>query len=282
MSPEDLGNLAFPSPKEPARSPPPASYNTVSSASSACHESDTEIPSEVNVLSPPLGRQHSEQLNAKVSQRKTSRQGRFGQRYVTEDNEQIRLTTGCVPILKDGKIMLISASRQPEWILPKGGWEIDEPIEESAIRECFEEAGVVGTLGPKLSAIQYETRKAKRRRLEEKRRLDSDSTVASDDADDLSVPVTASVSLPDGGIKKLQERPHQDETASCNSTFSSSYSQVRLTLFPLYVTKVEREWPEAGRLRKAVSIDEAIRLTASRPEFQKAIIELKERNLHIK
>jgi len=77
-----------------------------------------------------------------------------------------RMVTGCVPIVEGGRILLVSASRKSEWILPKGGWETDELMEESAIRECFEEAGVLGVLGPRLSEIEYETRKGKKRRLE--------------------------------------------------------------------------------------------------------------------
>ena len=34
------------------------------------------------------------------------------------------------------------------------------------MREAFEEAGVIGVLGPKLTEVQYETRKSKKRRLE--------------------------------------------------------------------------------------------------------------------
>ena len=95
---------------------------------------------------------------------KTSRQGRATQRWITDpdSHETIRLTTGCVPILRGGKILFVSASRKPEWILPKGGWELDETMEESAVRECFEEAGVLGVLGPKLSDIQYETRQSQK------------------------------------------------------------------------------------------------------------------------
>ena len=40
-------------------------------------------------------------------------------------------------------------------------------------------------------------------------------------------------------------------------------------------------WPEQGRFRKIVGIDEAIQITQSRPYFQTALKELKERNLHI-
>ena len=36
----------------------------------------------------------------------------------------------------------------------------------SALRETYEEGGVLGTLGPKLTLIEYETKKAKKRRLE--------------------------------------------------------------------------------------------------------------------
>jgi hypothetical protein len=53
-----------------------------------------------------------------------------------------------------------------------------------------------------------------------------------------------------------------------------------MTLFPLYVTEVRDEWPEQGRLRKIVDIEEAIRMTESRPEFHEALKELRQRNLH--
>ena len=46
------------------------------------------------------------------------------------------------------------------------GWEMDESIEVGTHRETFEEAGVLGILGPKLTDVEYETRKGKKRRLE--------------------------------------------------------------------------------------------------------------------
>uniref|UniRef100_A0A6U6LR16 Nudix hydrolase domain-containing protein n=1 Tax=Odontella aurita TaxID=265563 RepID=A0A6U6LR16_9STRA len=105
--------------------------------------------------------------------RMTSRNGRETQRWVTDaaTNHLFRLTTGTVPIMRDGRILFCSASRKEEWILPKGGWEADETIEESALRETFEEGGVLGILGPKLEEIEYETRKAKKRRLEREDRI---------------------------------------------------------------------------------------------------------------
>jgi hypothetical protein len=43
---------------------------------------------------------------------------------------------GTIPILKGGKLLLVSASRKAEWILPKGEWESDYSMEESAICLC--------------------------------------------------------------------------------------------------------------------------------------------------
>lgn len=97
-----------------------------------------------------------------------SRNGRETQRFATDPQtgQLLRLTTGCVPIMKDGKILLVSSSRKGEWILPKGGWESDETMEVSALRETYEEGGILGVIGPRLGGIDFETRKAKIRRLE--------------------------------------------------------------------------------------------------------------------
>jgi len=285
----------------------------ISSSSSTCtRESDTlsDVEGHPKTLhSPQLDRAVSERLNAKVSMRKTSRQGRSSQRWLTDNitHESVRLVTGCVPILQGGKILLVSSNRKPEWILPKGGWERDEAIEESAVRETFEEAGVLGVLGPRLSDIQYETRKAKKRRLEQeeimRKFLKAESEYEKDEElkpsvettlhspEDVSI-VAAAAQSPDSPAALSQEaltkirgfsyasKP-SDETASNASTLSALYSQVRMTLFPLYVSKVHVTWPENSRLRKAVDIDEAIELLNTRPEFKQALLEVKERGLHL-
>lgn len=44
-------------------------------------------------------------------------------------------------------VLLISSSsgrNRTKWVFPKGGWESDETIENCALREAWEEAGVVG------------------------------------------------------------------------------------------------------------------------------------------
>lgn len=52
------------------------------------------------------------------------------------------------PTEPPGKYVLcVSSSRHPnKVVLPKGGWESHESVEEAALRECWEEAGVSGTI----------------------------------------------------------------------------------------------------------------------------------------
>lgn len=64
-----------------------------------------------------------------ILQTTESRNGRDMQRFATDKaGNLIRLTTGSVPIMANGMILLVSSSRKEEWILPKGGWENDESL----------------------------------------------------------------------------------------------------------------------------------------------------------
>ena len=263
----------------------------------------------------PLRLQESEKINMKVTTMKISRNGRQSQRWFTDPATQkvYRLTTGCVPILEGGRILFASSSRKPEWILPKGGWETDEQMEESAIRECFEEAGVVGILGPRLSVIEYETRKAKKRRLELEELQRKSKVLRTSSASPMSHVVPSGKDTPkeseqsnkvhvelsitpvavatpnshahvsDDEFSRIRGLgvPHSDETSSIASDSSTTHTHVRMYLFPLYVTEIKEEWPESGRFRKAVDIDEAIRMHEGRPEFRSALLEVKEKNLHL-
>ena len=260
-----------------------------------------------SLMTTPLRRQS--EIILKVTSQKKSRNGRQTQRYSTDPNSQrvCRMVTGCVPIVEGGKILFVSSSRKPEWILPKGGWERDEAMEESAIRECFEEAGVLGVIGPLLSEVEYETRKSKKRRKEFEelqknknfkalRAAPSDSPTPSAEeserapakvrpkpgAQDTTTPPQVVVS--NEAISRIRDgqSKQSDETCSVASDSSAAtHSHVRMSLFPLYVSEVKKEWPESGRLRKAVDIDEAIQMCESRPELRTVLIELKERNLHL-
>ncbi|ORY04592.1 hypothetical protein K493DRAFT_311296 [Basidiobolus meristosporus CBS 931.73] len=75
----------------------------------------------------------------------TARTGRDKQIY---DETGARVVAGCVPIDVNTKPNFVNL----EWILPKGGWESDEDQETSAQRECWEEAGVKGSIAGYLGA----------------------------------------------------------------------------------------------------------------------------------
>ena len=259
----------------------------------------------------------SERINLKVKTQTISRNGRQTQRWYTDPatRTRYRMTTGCIPVLKDGRILFCSASRKPEWILPKGGWEKDEVMEESAIRETFEEAGVFGIIGPCLSEIQFETRKGKKRRIEfEEVQRKAKQICEAQSSSPKGVPQTDEAMAPPVSLKnrvvsssdvvcqekklteatiqtlnnsqdsqqlKVIQHSSDGDNVSVASETSLSHAHVKMSLFPLYVTEVMETWPEQGRFRKVVDIDQAIKISESRPYFQQALKELKVRNLHI-
>ncbi|KAI8853071.1 NUDIX hydrolase domain-like protein [Chytridium lagenaria] len=58
-----------------------------------------------------------------------------------------REVAGVVPILSDGRLVLVASRKhQDYWILPKGGVEGNETLEQAAVREAWEEAGIKGTI----------------------------------------------------------------------------------------------------------------------------------------
>lgn len=93
-----------------------------------------------------------------------SRQGRELQRYTTTGG---RVVVGCIPYkLKEGnligshidqaiEVLVISSQKGHGMMFPKGGWELDESIDEAVTREAMEEAGVLGTLQGKLGSYNY-------------------------------------------------------------------------------------------------------------------------------
>eukprot|EP00533_Pseudo-nitzschia_delicatissima_P012038 CAMPEP_0197271352 /NCGR_PEP_ID=MMETSP1432-20130617/8426_1 /TAXON_ID=44447 /ORGANISM="Pseudo-nitzschia delicatissima, Strain UNC1205" /LENGTH=389 /DNA_ID=CAMNT_0042736763 /DNA_START=81 /DNA_END=1250 /DNA_ORIENTATION=+ len=319
MSAEDISKHVFVVEKAPID----AEASVVSSGSSTASSLDaatTTTKSEACAAFAHSDFSHrkgeSERINLKVKTQTISRNGRQTQRWSTDPatNTLYRMTTGCIPVLKNGKVLFCSASRKPEWILPKGGWEKDEAMEESAIRETFEEAGVFGIIGPTLTEIVFETRKGKKRRIEfeevqRKAKLireasSSSPKVISPTKEAMASPKTATLqnrvvstsevcpdtkklteatlqNLQDPQPVKLVHHSSDGDNVSVASETSLSHAHVKMSLFPLYVTEVMEKWPEQGRFRKVVDIDEAIRLSEKRPYFQDALKELKKRNLHI-
>ncbi|KAF2316830.1 hypothetical protein GH714_042171 [Hevea brasiliensis] len=82
-----------------------------------------------------------------------SRSGRELQRY---DNQGRRQVVGCIPYrfknCIDGSIgdalevLVITSQKGQGMMFPKGGWELDESVEEAASRESLEEAGFLAML----------------------------------------------------------------------------------------------------------------------------------------
>ncbi|KAJ9655803.1 hypothetical protein H2198_005423 [Neophaeococcomyces mojaviensis] len=72
----------------------------------------------------------------------TSRTGTGNQRYGPKGE---RLVAGVVPLSNDKtKVLLIQSSSRKGWVLPKGGWELDEDTAAvAAKREAWEEGGIV-------------------------------------------------------------------------------------------------------------------------------------------
>ncbi|XP_008221469.1 PREDICTED: nudix hydrolase 17, mitochondrial-like [Prunus mume] len=81
-----------------------------------------------------------------------ARTGRELQRY----NMGRRQVVGCIPYrYKNGsdgaisdelEVLVITSQKGNAFMFPKGGWELDESVEEAASRESLEEAGVVGNV----------------------------------------------------------------------------------------------------------------------------------------
>ena len=226
------------------------------------------------------------ETNPQVIQNVSSRQGRENQRYSCDLSESedgqttggcARMTTGTIPILNDGRILLISSSDGSSWVLPKGGWESDELLPVGAIRETFEEAGVVGLLDPPLPSMTYETRKSRKRRL---------AAASSGSLINLSPSAGSLSSVSDFGstsvshvssmtnIERLVVTPESEESAPKDHTHNC------LTMFPLYVTHVGDQWPEMHRKRRAFTIEEAEEALVERPEFVSVIRQAKLRQLH--
>ncbi|KAJ1418391.1 NUDIX hydrolase domain [Sesbania bispinosa] len=84
-----------------------------------------------------------------------ARSGRELQRYNSKGGRQ--LWGECIPYRYkqniDGnssnelEVLVVSSQKGTQALMfPKGGWEVDESIEEAACRESLEEAGVIGVV----------------------------------------------------------------------------------------------------------------------------------------
>lgn len=81
-----------------------------------------------------------------------AREGRENQRYSSDGRRIV-----CGTVVYDtsrSKLLLVSSEAHPKrWVLPKGGAEKDESLQESALRETWEEAGAIGKIGEYLGTF---------------------------------------------------------------------------------------------------------------------------------
>ncbi|KAE9588256.1 hypothetical protein Lal_00002741 [Lupinus albus] len=111
-----------------------------------------------NFLYPFLFSKQLENIMCLVS----PRTGRHLQRY----HNGCRQVVGCIPYRykskgiqdKEIEVLVISAQKGQGMQFPKGGWEIDESMEQAALRETIEEAGVIGNVESKLGKWVYKSK----------------------------------------------------------------------------------------------------------------------------
>ncbi|KAI7906072.1 NUDIX hydrolase domain-like protein [Cokeromyces recurvatus] len=92
---------------------------------------------------------------------KYEKKARHGHKHDVTDIYNIRQVAGCLPIDPISKrFLLISSSKNPEaWVIPKGGWEMDETQEQAALRETWEEAGLKGRITHQLGIFVERSKK---------------------------------------------------------------------------------------------------------------------------
>ncbi|KAL2230523.1 nudix hydrolase 16, mitochondrial [Sesamum indicum] len=96
-----------------------------------------------------------------------ARTGRHQQRY----ESGFRLVAGCIPYryrdldgssCKNSKkvveVLMINSPSGPGLLFPKGGWENDETVQEAALREAIEEAGVRGKIVKFLGYYEFRSK----------------------------------------------------------------------------------------------------------------------------
>lgn len=152
-------------------------------------------------------------------------------------------------------VLCISSSRHPnKVVLPKGGWEFHESVEEAALRECWEEAGVSGTI-TKFLLKQADSRPPK------------DYTPQNSVS---GSPTGSSASTCEYGLNGNGEEVTKYKGLEFTKGTMPSRSEYQY--FQVSPTGVYDEWPEADkRIRKWLTYEEARHAFQGRGEMVKSL-----------
>ncbi|EPX72735.1 diadenosine 5',5'''-p1,p6-hexaphosphate hydrolase Aps1 [Schizosaccharomyces octosporus yFS286] len=93
-------------------------------------------------------------LHTAVNRSMTSREGRSKNRF--NPLTGARLAAGVIALSADKQkvLMVSSAKKLPCWVVPKGGWEADESVQQAALREGWEEGGLIGKITRSLGCFK--------------------------------------------------------------------------------------------------------------------------------
>lgn len=73
------------------------------------------------------------------------------------------LAAGGVVVNDQNKIVVVYRKRQDDWTLPKGKLEVSETFEQAAVREIYEETGVLATPRFLIGHSQYRLKEGKQK-----------------------------------------------------------------------------------------------------------------------
>lgn len=82
-------------------------------------------------------------------------------------DDEVRAAGG-IPWRRTGdelEVLVIHRPRYDDWTFPKGKLDPGETWEQAAVRETYEETGIVVVLGPELPATEYRDRFDRRKRV---------------------------------------------------------------------------------------------------------------------
>ncbi|KAF8403653.1 hypothetical protein HHK36_011757 [Tetracentron sinense] len=190
-----------------------------------------------------------------------ARTGRHQQRY----ESGCRLIAGCIPFKYRNfdescgakseqivEVLMINSPSGPGLLFPKGGWENDETVEEAAVREALEEAGVRGDIMEELLGDDSNDNSIPEMVVEKFVRLDAVLVPNKALRNPLQAYACRNTLLKHFlGYYQFKSKTHQDEF--------SPEGLCKAAMFALLVKEELESWPEQStRKRSWLTIPDAV------------------------